>query len=104
VVTAVVAVVAVACVRTCLLWWSTRKGGEPIVNIVCNSNCRVHAIVLTRVRMVVEKAAMVVLVIAVHEYLYGVVDAESSREVVVVSRVVSICVVEHAVLVVVVVL
>ena len=80
-VTTVVAVVAVACVRTCLLWWSTRKGGEPIVNIVCNSNCRVHAIVLTRVRMVVEKAAMVVLVIAVHEYLYGVVDAESSREV-----------------------
>ena len=97
VVTAVVVVV-------CMLWWSTQEGGEPIVSIVRNSNCRVHVIIFTWVRMVVEKVVMVVLVITMCKYLYGVVDAESSREVVVVSRVVSICVVVHAVLVVVVIL
>jgi len=94
----------VVVVVVCVLWWSTQEGGEPIVSIVRNSNCHVHVIIFTQVRMVVEKAVTVVLVIAVHEYLYGVLDAESSREVLVVSRVVSICVVVHAVLVVVVVL
>jgi len=97
-------VVTAVVVVACMLWWSTQEGGEPIVSIVRNSNCRVHVIIFTRVRMVVEKAVTVVLVITVHKYLYGVVDAESSREVVVISRVVSICVVVHAVLVVVVVL
>jgi len=67
------------------LWWSTQEGGEPIISIVHNSNCRVHVIIFTWVRMVVEKAVTVVLVIAVRKYLYGVVDAESSREVVVIS-------------------
>jgi len=93
------AVIIIACV----LWWLTQEGGEPIVSIVCNSNCHIH-VIFTWVRMVVEKAVTVVLVIAMCEYLYGVVDAESSREVVVISRVVSICVIVHAVLVVVVIL
>jgi len=97
-------VVTAVIVVVCVLWWSTQEEGEPIISIVHNSNCHIHVIIFTWVRMVVEKAVTVVLVIAMCEYLYGVVDAESSREVVIVSRVVtSICIVVHAVLVVVVV-